>query len=581
MSHPSRPPRSQFVLVSVVVSVVVATVASFAALGFQVRLMQDDYGHLASARELGPLTYALERYHTWQGTYTVDFLTGIIAPLDTFVVALLPAGIVLALVVSLVWTFWRGGIGGMSALALALLMVYGALAAMPSPQALYWFAASSVYALPLALCAWLMGSIWQGPPRTLNTVWLGVVAFFGAGFSPTYAAFQAGIAGLMLLSIAGWRRERLSAAVSAFTGSLIGLILVVFAPGNAVRQALSPTTGNLWDVLTVTSRLVIEMSLAPDHVVSAVSVGILAAFVMAAGGEKRAELQPRSSRFRRFRFVLVWIALGWLLQLAYTPTLWANVSDTPRLLGRYSLAYGAGLALHVVLLFGWLMLPWLRGRLSRLLGERPSFYGGALTAALLALVVVYLYPFTEAMRHYLLLNAALILVMLLWGCLDEQARRWAVLVGGIALVLMWAGLAAPVYGLGYASGRTQIIATFVWMGAALSWGVIVGRWIDWRPRRLWAVALLVLALVLPLNALRENLLRWPEWATFAREWDARDAFIRQQAAAGEAHIIIAPLSINLAERFFLLTYDADPQAFVNQTASRYYGVTSITLAEDP
>jgi hypothetical protein len=231
-------------------------------------------------------------------------------------------------------------------------------------QTVYWRMGVFHYTFPLALLlfnlGWLAGR-WKQGGSGWFALGSGLLAFFAAGFSETYAAFQTGVFGLLLLGgmlIAVRRRAGFGRAAGwaagALIGSLFGMAALALAPSNAMRQAVLPPPDNLLDVVTYSLRYAADFSWyslrgQPLPTLVFIALVTLAAF-LAAGGAA-----PRLSLRRAVAGIVISLAAGYLLivccmapsaygALLYPPGRALMVARFALLLSLGSAAVFAGLA---------------------------------------------------------------------------------------------------------------------------------------------------------------------------------------------------------------------------------------------
>jgi hypothetical protein len=119
-------------------------------------------------------------------------------------------------------------------------------------QSLFWRIGLITYTIPLVLLSFLIGILVQGylKLRKNSKAWYwmvgaGLLAFLGGGLSETYLALQISLLVLVyLLLVINNNKELLRLGSkpvgSALLGAFIALVIVLAAPGNAVRQAALP-----------------------------------------------------------------------------------------------------------------------------------------------------------------------------------------------------------------------------------------------------------------------------------------------------------------------------------------------------
>ncbi len=89
----------------------------------------------------------------------------------------------------------------------------------------------------------------------------------------------------------------------------------------------------------------------------------------------------------------------------------------------------------------------------------------------------------------------------------------------------------------------------------------------------------VLLLAGPLLTAWNMIALTPKLSTYASEWDAQEAQIVAAADAGERDVVVAPLSVYLAQLTGLDALGTDSSIFPNSCAATYYGVQSLRTTE--
>ncbi len=208
-----------------------------------------------------------------------------------------------------------------------VLVYFNVLLAPDRLQSVYWRMGAFHYSLPLALLllnlGWLAARRQRGPAAGV-ALGSGLLAFFAGGLSETFAAFQAGLLGLVLagawvsfsvIGRAGPAHDRkvetlpppggreamaraLGPAGGAFTGALLALAALALAPSNAMRQAVMPPPDNLFDVLTYSLRYALDfttLSLRAQPLPNLVFAGLAALIAFLAGGELAGRVPLRTA----------------------------------------------------------------------------------------------------------------------------------------------------------------------------------------------------------------------------------------------------------------------------------------------
>ena len=137
--------------------------------------------------------------------------------------------------------------GGLALVASEILVFFTLLEAPQLYQSIYWRIGLITYTLPMVFLAFIIGFIinraTQAAPGRLprwGSIGCLLLAFFAGGFSETYVALQTAL--LLMAWIGLWlawkstaKRTWLVLVGAALAGSILALVVVVLAPGNAVR----------------------------------------------------------------------------------------------------------------------------------------------------------------------------------------------------------------------------------------------------------------------------------------------------------------------------------------------------------
>jgi hypothetical protein len=218
----------------------------FAGASFHIRYMNDDFCLASGARSLGVPNWTARMYAGWSGNVTTFLLGGLNASLG------LPAQPYSFLLLLAVW--WLAAFGALgavlqgrgvaSARLLAALLTSSFLLAVvaTSPniyQSVYWQAGRLVYLLPVQLSAVTLWLMVQGRIRGVTQALLiGLVQAAASATSVSYALIA--FLGLLFLRFVLRKGRHAHALSAAAVGALIGLVVLVAAPGNAVRRSHFP-----------------------------------------------------------------------------------------------------------------------------------------------------------------------------------------------------------------------------------------------------------------------------------------------------------------------------------------------------
>lgn len=232
-------------------------------LGLSARYLADDYCTAGTLIDLGFWGSQRYWYLHWSGRYAFTFFVNLLEMAGPGITRALP-GIFLALWLLALTLFFRSlpaGANSMSwraAILTAISPLVGIVLGMPDRyQSLIWFTGLLTYTVPLviltALAAW-SAQRWEGW-REQGFSWrsglvVGTIALVSGGFSETLAIMQ--IAGFALIALVGAallddgrRKMLLSWSFAGLVGSLLAMLIIWLAPGNATRQGLMPEPASL------------------------------------------------------------------------------------------------------------------------------------------------------------------------------------------------------------------------------------------------------------------------------------------------------------------------------------------------
>ncbi|MBI1279747.1 MAG: hypothetical protein GC179_16585 [Anaerolineaceae bacterium] len=237
--------------------------------GLNSRMLADDFCFAASVQNKGFAGAMNFYYYNWQGTFSSTAVQTAVALSGGWLVPWLPAAMVIGWWIGLFLLIWqfcellRFQLPRLSAFALATLMLYTILQGTPTVfQSIYWTSGSVTYTVPMVLFTLGCAALLYITRKTLSSVMLVIVwgvtvvgAGLLAGFSPIFAVFEIAIFGLLFV-VSWFRRPESfgrvgSILIAGLIGALIGMVIMVAAPGNSARQALYHKPDNLLALLGV------------------------------------------------------------------------------------------------------------------------------------------------------------------------------------------------------------------------------------------------------------------------------------------------------------------------------------------
>jgi hypothetical protein len=258
---PEKDPWPRWLVVGLLLLSVVGVlpVVWTAYLGSLSRYLADDFCTAGTLREMGFLGSQSYWYQSWSGRFSFTFMISLTHLVGPRLTPWLP-GICLALAGGALWFLaqrlarlaeirapWTAGILPAAACLVAT------LAAAPNLyQSVLWQTGLITYFVPLILLTayvgwllWVVSLESNGRRGALSLMVSAVIPFLAGGFSETFVSVQT--TGLVvavvvaLLAARGPTRTHLARhLVCGLAGSLLALLVVALAPGNAVRQGLMP-----------------------------------------------------------------------------------------------------------------------------------------------------------------------------------------------------------------------------------------------------------------------------------------------------------------------------------------------------
>ena len=562
----------------------------FAYLGSHARMMADDYCHLAVSSDFGLLQSVAFWRSGWNGGFTYYLVLGLLAPLGAAGAALFPTLIISVWLAALAALMFqaralagRSPFPHLTAVTAAAIVIALSISAFFSPQSLYFYAASARHTLPivgLTLYFALLTMLYRrrdAAPATTRVMAVagGALCFFNAGLGETFSLVQliclsvACFASIFLLDRANNGHCRLFLA-AGLLATVASMIIIVTAPGNANRMArldevASPQNQDFVALASMTLENAILYLRDPELIkgfVAAVGLGLVLALDSHTPATAEKPVQPGVALARGpLLFALA-------IQLLSLPFLLGQMSDDPRVLGRYSLGYSAVLLANLGLIISIALLASARASASQFLERHLDGSTGLGALGLLALLLataVTLYRGVDwRVSTYLVLTLLALLVSLSWQwsySLPRPVARRA----WIGILSLYAGaivtsLAIISFGF-YFSGtvwtRILAFAPYLFILAGLTWAAFLGRVLMrmGRSSRYTAVSAtglrlgsLIVILIIGAGVFRDHARLIPSFQQYSAQWSAREQQIFAQRESGQRTISVVPLTFDL-ERY--------------------------------
>jgi hypothetical protein len=228
---------------------------SYAYLGRFTRYIADDYCNADLLTRRGFLGFQIWQYQKWSGRFASNAVIAAIEMVGSSrAVPILPAVLPLLWLAVTAWAIselmdaFVSRRRWLTSVFLAEVLLCAVLRTAPSlGQSLYWQTGALTYTVPILLLTLYIGLVPRhsrvGRGGRNGILMLGAaVAFCAAGMSEINAALQCAALLLSLLTCrvfrneAEWVQRHVPVLWAGFLGSLVSSMLVVSAPGNAIRE---------------------------------------------------------------------------------------------------------------------------------------------------------------------------------------------------------------------------------------------------------------------------------------------------------------------------------------------------------
>lgn len=508
----------------------------FTYFGLSTRLMSDDYDHLGLASKYGIWEALLFFRGSWNGHYSSYLLFGIAAPLGTAAPPFFASAQLASALVAFSWLVnavlaqlrvisYRRAIS----VALAALAVAAVINGLYSAHSFYWHSSAVLYIWPavmfllgIALAVELTRRLRGIVQHVLAAIAAGIYAFLNAGFAEMYLVYQLSAFALITLSVfifqaCSKRRSYLLLALAASLGTLVGLVVVLSAPGFANRS--SATIAGNFLLLPIQKQLNLgvqalnaTLHYAGDREVFAgfMLVTFAGLFVaLSAVKPGSAETQQRRANTGSP------IAFALMVQLFFVPILWSHQSDVPQVLGKFSYHFMLIVCINLCAIVVLLAVLWRRRILDALLTKRDvlaTFCSGILVAASVLFMMTQVREIHVKASSYLFFTTVTLLTMLagqLAGMANEQRLNrlllLSVCVTAGAIITLAFVVSVEIFLVRFVNRRSISAAVFAMMFAGLVNGVTLGalirygfcltaantRWLRWLKLGCLALALTI------------------------------------------------------------------------------------------
>jgi hypothetical protein len=247
----------------------------FAYAGTYSRFWADDYCYSAAVKQFGLLPGLVDWYHTSGNRFSTLVVVAFSDLFGHAAIRYVPLAVLAAWAGA--WVFFLRGLRRLLAwnvqirwlVLLALVEVYFAVLLAPDrTQALYWRMGTFHYTLPAAVLLANLGLLARCFRRSCrHSGWIalagGLLGFFAAGLSETFAALQAVLFLIGLLAALAFlrgqgRSHTARLLLAPLVGTLLMMLLMMSAPANAWRQAVMPPPENLLSIFPYALRYAAE-----------------------------------------------------------------------------------------------------------------------------------------------------------------------------------------------------------------------------------------------------------------------------------------------------------------------------------
>jgi hypothetical protein len=257
-------------LLTLIISCILIFLAAlivYAYTGTSSRYTADDYSFANMAHSHGLFGAVQTWFQTWNGTFSASFIISLMALIGPKIVTVLPLLALALWLICLTWTImqftqkFRLAKPLFVSIFLALLLIATVLNTIPSIfESFYWQTGMLVYLLPLIIGTVYIGLIGYSIRKNSKSMLIPlsilslIFTFIACGCSQTYGALQTGTLFLVMLigllqPTGDFKRRAMPLIVAGFIGSLLALIIIIIAPGNAARESFYPPHPDLFTLI--------------------------------------------------------------------------------------------------------------------------------------------------------------------------------------------------------------------------------------------------------------------------------------------------------------------------------------------
>ncbi len=589
----------------------------FAYLGHFGRLILDDYCVFHIAKSMDAWAAIVYHNSTNSASFSRFLLHSLLAPIDELATAFTTLAVVVFSITGL-YLILRRVVASLllyrpHSIALwiiSTLVAAASINAFVTPQSFYWYNANTGYALPAAICILYFALLFEIAHKERSTLTMrlavpvsAAIAFGLGGASEMFVVFQFALLALALvfsaiLLVSSLRLRFLSLFLAGMLGTVAALAIHLLSPGTRLRIEDIEAGPHL---PIRTGSLLLSRAVEPTLKYLAHQEAF-AGFILLFGLGLALTLilyrpRPTPAPAKAIKLEIWPLQLCLLLQLLFVPVLWTHVSDLPQVAGRFSYAFAMALAANALSIAAMATLLLWRRRKSWALESRRN---GVMTYSICVLLyVVTLFAMTQVRNidykpaAYLFFSSLTTLCALGWQlsfCIAEQRAncfaRLATLSFIMPIATTVALVAVSLYGRGSVTERMLAPIAYLQVIPGLIWGAYFAfllqrlRLRSGLSKRWTAVhgALgLLLAASVTIGIVLGHAKLIPDFAVFAREWDARHQQLLQARDAGQNHVEVRYLGFSLSQ-YVAMGYD-NWFGIGRRCAQSYYEIDNISRVQ--
>lgn len=315
---------------AVLTLLILTALAAYAWRGWYTRYITDDFCTAATLNRLGVVDAMRFHRETWSGRYSYYATKAVPESIGPGTARFAPGAVILLFVAAGVWAFRQIELAhpgsGRFALLAGCTLVFATIDATPEVLAvggpLVWETGVVTYMLPLVLYTiWLGIYLGRGSVRARALAGAAVLLVAG-GFSETSLAAQ-GAFTAVLLAVAVLRRERGARTIAAagLGATIVSLLIMTSAPGNAVRMSELPPQQPFLSAVVATLQLAYSYVGSNVFIGGAALLSVLLVGVLIGRG-RGAESTAKLSLFAAASlsaFVATMIPAAWMLGTSPPP----------------------------------------------------------------------------------------------------------------------------------------------------------------------------------------------------------------------------------------------------------------------